>query len=35
MSIAFSFMQNMLPRDQTQSGYLHRYISEDCNWLVI
>ena len=34
-SIAFSFVQNMLQRDQAKSGHAYRGISEDGNRLVI
>ena len=33
--IVFSFIQNVLPRDQAQLGHAHRGISKDGNWLVI
>ena len=34
-SIAFSFVQNMLQRDQAKSGHAYRNISEDCKRLVV
>ena len=33
--ITFSFVQNMLQRDQAESGHAYRGISEDCKRLVI